>query len=46
MQTGENTPSIPIQALVESQERFLSFLEHRVHSRETARDILQNSYVT
>lgn len=42
----ENRSAIPIQVLVNSQDRFLGFLEQRVDGRETARDILQRAYLT
>lgn len=45
-QASVRTPSIPIQELVDSQDAFLGFLERRVDSRETARDILQRAYLT
>ncbi|MFQ5528118.1 MAG: RNA polymerase sigma factor [Thermoanaerobaculia bacterium] len=41
----ENASSVPIRTLVNSQDRFLSFLERRVKGREAARDILQRAYV-
>lgn len=45
-EVSETTPSVPTQALVESQDAFLRFLERRVNSRETAREILQRAYLT
>ncbi len=42
----ETSASIPIQALLDGKDRFLTFLEHRVGSRETAQDILQRAYLT
>lgn len=45
-QGNDKKPSMPIEALVGNQDRFLSFLERRVDSRETARDILQRAYLT
>ncbi len=35
----------PIDLLIESQEQFLRFLERRVGSRETAKEILQQAYL-
>ncbi len=46
MHPAETNPTVPIQALVESQEQFLNFLERRVDGRDTARDILQSAYLT
>jgi RNA polymerase sigma-70 factor (ECF subfamily) len=34
-----------MKALVDNHQRFLAFLEHRVGSRETAEDILQDGFV-
>ena len=45
-EVSETTPSVPTQALVESHDAFLRFLERRVNSRETAREILQRAYLT
>ncbi len=41
----EHAPSVAMQALLDSHERFLRFLERRLASREAARDVLQGAYL-
>lgn len=46
MEPTQSATSLPIETIVANHEKFLDFLERRVDSRDTARDILQRAYLT